>query len=106
MRSSARSKQYEFYYSFKKNPKNQFGQNRLNKAQFIKIFNKIKKKYNYISVRLIKVNGNKISISQNELFVELELTMRYYNEIKKDNKIWFLNPYDDYILKNKFDIKY
>ena len=106
MRSSSRSNQYEFYYSFKKNPKNKAGQNRVNKAQFIKIFNKIKKKYNYISVRLIKVNGNKISISQNELFVELELTMRYYNDIKKDNKIWFLNPYDDYILKKKFDIKY
>lgn len=107
IRSSHRNKEYEFFYTTKKKPKQRNALKSITKRQFIKsIFNKIKDKYE-IRESTVKIKGGKkIQITQDELNIEFELTLRYYNFYKKDGKIWFLNPYDDYLLKNYFGIKY
>ena len=108
MRTSTRNDQYEFYYSEKNDPHSQVAQNRVNKKLLVKTFNKIKRKYKYITnknITLIK-DGKKIKLTVINLFIELELTLRYYNYIKKDDKTWFLNPYDDYLLKTELGIKH
>ena len=108
MRTYIRNDQYEFYYSEKNDPHTQVAQNRVRKKLLVKTFNRIKKKYKYNSntdITLIKDN-KKIKLTVINLFIEMELTLRYYNYIKKDDKTWFLNPYDDYLLKTELGIKY
>jgi hypothetical protein len=52
-------------------------------------------KYNKETTKVIKdSDGNVIqeAIGQTELCVLQEFTLRYYNLIKKDNKVWMLTP--------------
>ena len=105
MRTSSSTNQYEFYYSSKKLPKIYNARNKVLKPLLINTFKKIKKKYSYIKdSRKVRFNDKEIIYSADEIFNEFELTLRLYNYMKKDNKIWFLNPYDDYILRKDFNV--
>ena len=51
--------------------------------------------YNKENTKIIKDQDGKVikeAMGQTELCVLQEFTLRYYNLIKKDNKIWILTP--------------
>jgi hypothetical protein len=61
---------------------------RMGKTEIIKFLNQVlgeteEKTYN---------NDNTESILKNGLCVILEIILRHFNDIKKDNKVWFLDP--------------
>ena len=85
-------KKSEFKFYFTLNSTN--GINKIisgNKSNYINTIKKINKQYT-----------RKKKVTTFYLNIEIELTLRLYNYMKKDNKIWFLEPIDDLILYKRF----
>ena len=65
--------------------------------------NRNKLLYDFLLKEHTEIDLNELKGKSNEVCMLIELIFRYYNNIKKDGKIWFLNP--TYALINKMDKK-
>ena len=74
--------------------------NQISKKRVIENLNEIYKKKKY-SIENTKISSkNKRGKKTNELCIEQELILRYYSDILKDGKIWFLSSMDSILNKN------